>query len=164
MSYHTFDIHKDENDGFILKDALPGRYGLVRSKPPSEIFVLIGYYRNENKNWIRDKKLYNIRFEKKLNSKMVLAKYLLLYHNCSETGDLWEISSDAPRLWSKGLMKFSGYSNPSREEYFVYSLREVTSPELTGIKWDISKLDGYNNKYSPFAVSLLDLMKEKLKF
>jgi hypothetical protein len=61
-------------------------------------------------------------------------------------------------------MKFSGYSNPSREEYFVYSLREVTSPELTGIKWDISKLDGYNNKYSPFAVSLLDLMKEKLKF
>ena len=163
MSYHTFDIHKKKNDGFILKDALPSKYGSVRTRPPSEISVLIGYYRSENKNWIKDKKLYNIRFEKKIKSKMIEAKYLLLYHKGSETGDLWEITSDAPRLWSKGLMKFTGYKNPSRDDYFVYGLKEVNSPELKGIKWDVSKLKGYNKRKYPFAVSLLDLMKERIR-
>jgi len=164
MSYHRFVIHKRKNDGFILKDSLPEKYGSVRSQPPSEISVLVGYYRSENKNWIKEKKLYNIRFEKKINSNMIQAKYLLLYHNDSETCDLWEISSDAPRLWSKKLIEFTGYKNPSKNEYFVYGLKKVDSPEFIDCKWDVSKLEGFNKKYYPFAVSLLELMKVKIHY
>ncbi len=162
MSYHTFNIHKKRNDGFVIKDALPEKYGLIRSKPPSEISVLVGYYRSENKNWISDKKLYNIRFEKKIISNMIQAKYLLLYHNGSKTGDLWEITSDAPRLWSKEQLKHTGYKNPSKAEYFIYSLKAISNPEFKGCRWDVSKLKGYNKRKYPFAVSLLDLMKERL--
>ena len=58
--------------------------------------------------------------------------------------DLWEISSDAPRLWNKGLMEFTGYNNPSRDEYFIYGLKEIDSPEFAEYRWDVSKLKGYN--------------------
>ena len=86
-----------------------------------------------------------------------------MYNENIVTGEFWEISPSGPSLWDREKLVRSGYKNPSKTEYYVYSLIESNSPEFFDCQWKISKLNGFNKDKKPFAVSLLELMKAKEK-
>ncbi len=167
MSYSTYDTNQNyDEDAFILRDSIPEKYGTKRSQPPANIFVMIGYYRSENENWIKSEKQYNIRFEDNLDANLLNAKYLLLYHGDEITGDLWKITEKDPVIRTKQELKNNGYNNPRKDEYYVYDIEEVNEVELKDLKWNLSEMKKYNNNsnnnYKPFAISLLELMKVKI--
>jgi predicted component of viral defense system (DUF524 family) len=161
MSYSTYDIHKKKDDDFVLNVPVPEKYDNERSKPPSEIYVLVGYYQEKQKEWIEEKHLYNVRFEEKITKEMIGADYLLLYSKDPITCEIWEMKEKGPELWKKEILIENGYPRPSSEEYYVFQLRKSSSIEFDGCRWDTSKLNGFNKKWKPFAATLLELMKVK---
>jgi len=176
-TYHSYAIHKDK-PGNVVSEPLPERYGNERAEPVDETFVLVGYYREEQLEWIQRKLLYNTRTGSKqgtidLGPKETGAKYLLLHGNVKrETSRLFKIVGHAdrkvgPRIWSKSKMQKEGYPiTPTSSEYYaVYKLDEAIPDEFLDKAWDVRKLRGYrqgNLSGLPFAVSLRELMDAKV--
>jgi hypothetical protein len=164
LSYHTYDIHKEKPDAY-LRESTPELMDNIRAKPPTEEFVLIGYYHmstvKNQLNWIKENNLYNIRFET-ISPSMVGAKFILLYNeNNLKSGELFRVTSKFPELWSKEKLELHGYPDPSRDEYFVYNITRETAQEFENMVWDVSKLKAFNNLTKnglPLAVSLFELM------
>lgn len=167
MTYYTYDVHS-KNDSSKINDQIPDSIGGRRIKPPVDVPVIVGYYRDYQYEWIVNNNCYNVRIDTAITSEMAGARYLLLYNTetVSAAGDLWEIKGDGPELWDREQMEQLDYPHQVREAYIVYRIKRCSSNEFMGYTWDIDELKNNLNKqendYWPFAVSLLDLMKVKI--
>lgn len=169
LSYETYQIHKEKIEDRLHDATFPEKYRGIRSAPPQNITVLVGYYQDKQKAWIEGKGRYNIPITKKeglekYSSAETGAKYLLLHGKGElETGQLWSVISETPALQTKEDLIADGYPNPSKALYFVYSIEKAEIPEFKDVKWDIRKLKetkGYGYT-TPFAISLKQLMRGK---
>ncbi|MCH8487163.1 MAG: DUF2357 domain-containing protein [Candidatus Cyclonatronum sp.] len=173
LALRIWQVHKEEpEDAPGMMRFLPEAYGTQRTHIPDETPVLVGYCnRPEQLVWIREKKLYNFRTDGGqgslvLDARTVSAKYLLVHmKEQTETGELWEIESEGPEVYSKEKMLEKGYPNPSQPYYLVVKLRKVSAAELKGLKWSHVRLKAYKegrSKGVPFTVTLSELMAVSL--
>ncbi len=172
LSYHTYEVNKDNIDSEEIHEAMPEQYHGVRVNSPQDTSVLIGYYNKKQYQWIKNKQLYNIRVDKnagltKYSSAELEADYLLLHgENGLITDDIWKITSKEAALMSKQELKDKNYpSKPSRDYYFVYEIEPVSNLDFSDQKWDIRNLKGYSPGHGsarPFAVTLQELLSVKV--
>jgi predicted component of viral defense system (DUF524 family) len=174
IAYRTYDVYKNKpQKGDEVNELLPETYGENRGLIPDDTFVLIGFYKKDNLDWIIKSGLYNARAESdrgslRLGPGEYGAKYLLL-HSIGETitGRLVKITETGPRVFSKQTLISKGYpTEPSLDYYLVYKIQEITDKELTNQEWDITMLKKYKSGRSsalPFSVTLAELMKTKIK-
>lgn len=172
MSYRNYDIHKDKS-GFEVLEPIPEYYKDKRAIPPQDTFVLIGYYKNQGQyEWIKKNGLYNFRMNSvrgslRLTPKVAGAGYLLLHPEGELiTSDIWKITENGPRVFSKNELIKKGYPDPSGENYLLYKIKKTTHNDFDGAQWDIREVEGYKDGRGsglPFAVSLAVLMKSKIK-
>jgi len=171
LSYHKYEIHTNDQPDEV-HDLMPERVlsTRIRTKPPGDLTVLIGFYNKEQSAWIESEGLYNIRIDPKnglrnYSTEIMGAKYLLLHgHNELETGKIWEIISDAPELVSKQdlSVKMNYPTEPSVEHYLVFKIQPVSEGTFGSKTWDIRQLPGYRGSRpsgSPFFATLTSLMK-----
>ena len=171
LSYHQYDIHKGGSAQSKVLEVMP-EYAVnsvgLRPVPPSESTVLVAYYRSAGQyRWIKKNGLYNIRLDDKglkiYGAKEAGARYLLLRTGQNtETADIWQIVSDAPKILSKADLKKRGYpvSPTSRCKYYlVYTIKPIDKKEFGCVTWDVKSLKEYSNDYRPFAISLSALSK-----
>lgn len=167
MYLKTYEIYKEKNSS-QLNEVLPETSGKNRSLIPDETFVLVGYYKRENLDWIIKNGLYNARAENARGSLRLGpgesgAKYLLL-HTEGEiiTNKLFKITETGPRIFSKQTLIEKKYPTiPSQNYYLVYRIEESIEDEFKNKKWDISKLENFKSGRGsglPFAITLTELM------
>ena len=171
ISLKTWETYKDA--GNELSESLPEAYGINRHLIPDETYVLVGFYRKENWDWILKSKLYNTRTETRRGSLRLGpaetgARYLLLHSDAeTKTGKLLKITEHGPRVFSKQKLidlKYPG--TPTQEYYIVYKVEELQEPDFANRKWDITKLEGHTNSRGsglPLAVTMTELMKVVVK-
>jgi hypothetical protein len=140
---------------------------------PDETLVLVGFYKNDKHHkWIQ-KGQYNFRMGSGngslvLDKETVVAKYLLL-HTFGETksSDLWEITSDGPRVYSKANLIKKGYpSKNSKDHYLVIDIKKVKMTLFGNKSWDFRKLSNYTSGYQsakPFTTTLTELSKNVIE-
>ena len=173
IAFRTYDVYKNEpNKENEVNEALPETYGENRNLIPDDTFVLVGFYKTENLEWIIKSGLYNARADSKRGSLRLGpgesgAKYLLLHSNGeTKTSRLLKITETGPRVFSKKTLIDKGYpSEPSQDYYLVYKVEEISDVELQNHKWDITKLDKHKQGRGsalPFSVTMTDLMKVKV--
>jgi hypothetical protein len=170
LSYHIYDIHK-KKPGFAVKEIIPEKFGENREKPPQEISIIVGYCKDENYDWIINNKLYNVRMDARPGSlrfdpKVAAAEYILI-HRVNEliTGHIFRISREGPRVFSAEKMNSLNYYKTTDTSYLVFDIETNPIPEFDGMKWEVSKLEGYKPSHSsafPFAVTLTELMGAKV--
>jgi hypothetical protein len=155
ISLKVFETYKENSTR--LNELLPEPMKENRALLPDGTFVLVGYYKKENFDWIIKRGLYNAR-----------AKYLLL-HTEGETitSKLLRITEIGPRIFSKEALITKKYpSLPSGDFYLVYKVGEVKDEVFLKRKWDVSKLENYKTGHGaglPFSVTLTELMEVVLK-
>ena len=138
---------------------------------PDDTFVLVGFLNSEEQyDWIKRNRLYNFRVGSGMGSlildkETVSSKYLLLQTTGDTySGDLWRIVSRGPRVFSKDDLLKKGYPSPSKDNYLILELEQVTDPEFEEVKWDFRKLSNYSTSRAsafPFTPSLTELMTNK---
>ncbi len=168
LTYHQYAIHKEAKAPKV-HEIMPEYLAAtrVRPQPPTESAVLVGFCNRDQKAWVEEKGLYNIRLDanglKLFGVKEAGAKYLLLREKGQlKSGNIWQITGEAPELVSKSDLKGKGYPrNPSCDYYLLYSICRVGSAVFGNQEWDVSKLPGYSSTRSntgrPFAVTLSEL-------
>jgi len=166
----TYDITKD-GKGDVFMDLLPEYIG-SKKLIPNETYVLIGYYKSsEHYYWIKKNKMYNFRTGSGngsivLSKEMVGSTYLLLHTKGSEFSDnLWKISGNGPKVYSKSDLNKIGYPSPSKEQYLILNIEKASEPELKDVKWKFKDLPDYQSKRAsayPYTATLTDLMKSKI--
>ena len=170
IALRTFDVYKNEpNSRNVVKERLPETYGENRNLIPDDTYVLVGFYKKENLDWILKSGLYNARANSKIDSLRLgpgkaCAKYLLLFSNDEiKTSQLLKITEIGPRIFSKKTLIDMGYpSVPSQDYYLIYKVENIRDIDLENQKWDITKLDKYKKGESsalPFSVTMTELMK-----
>jgi len=174
IAYRTYDVYKNkpQNEDEV-NEMLPETYGENRNLIPDDTYVLVGFYKNDNLDWIIKSGLYNARAESDRGSLRLGpgesgAKYLLLHTSGeTKTGRLVKITETGPRVFSKQTLISKGYpSEPTQNYYLVYKIQEITDAELMNQLWDITMLEKYRQGRGsalPFSVTLSELMKTKLK-
>lgn len=174
IAIKTYEITKDGN-AEAVHDALP-EYLDGKKLIPDETYVLVGFYNDEQYNWIEKKKMYNFRAGSRqgslpLEPEVLSAKYLLLHtHDEQSSGDLWHIKSKGPKVYSRQNLEKKGYPktlNPKKfnNYYLVFDVEKVDDKAFRGVEWDFRKLKNYSSHRlsgKPFAVSLTKLMKTRI--
>jgi hypothetical protein len=168
ISFKIYETYKNERSGELFEN-LPETIGRNRSLIPDETFVLIGYYREENWEWIIKHGLYNVRAgtsrgSLRLRPEEVGAKYILLHsENEIVTGKILKVKEIGPRVFSKEDLLRLNYPSPDPQDYYlVYTVQDLVEPELQGYKWDLRMLEGFKfgrGSALPFAISIAELMK-----
>ena len=173
-AFRSYDVYKNvpdrEND---LNDSLPELLGENRGLIPDDTFVLVGYYKNDNFDWIIRSGLYNARADSnrgslRLGPGEAGAKFLLLHTSGeTKTNKLFRIIETGPRVFSKQTIIAKGYpSEPTQDYYLVYKVQSITDGEFRNHKWDITQLEKFKTGRGsglPFSVTLKDLMKAKIR-
>jgi hypothetical protein len=172
MSLRVYETYKDDHISEV-NEALPEPMKENRTLLPDDTYVLVGYYRKENLDWIINRGLYNARAESKRGSLRLGpgesgAKYLLLHTEGENITDkLFKITETGPRIFSKKTLIDKKYpSNPSQEFYLVYRIEEVKAEVFMNRKWNISKLEKYKSGRGsalPFSITLTELMEVVMK-
>lgn len=174
IAYRTYEVFKD-NQPTVVKEHLPEYFGENRGVFPDETTVLVGFYKNEEHwDWITKHKLYNVRLGTrrgavKLDAGLIQAKYALL-HTTGElrTKRLYKIIPGGPQIYSRHDLIKKHYPIAAEEEktkevyYMVYSLEEITEPELKDRMWDVARLTSYQggrNSAMSFVVALSELVQ-----
>ena len=169
LSLKTWQTFKEKKES-PLEVKLPETIGDNRELIPDETYVLVGYYHEENWNWINTRHKYNTRTGDEntfINLKVgeVKAKFILLYTEGEIiTSKLFRVKDDnGPQILPKSKLVDDGYnSHSSSQFYLVYDLKKDLDEELKNMKWDISQLEEFNSNplYGlPFAITLSKLMK-----
>lgn len=171
MAFRTYDVFKTKPN--VVNEPLPETYGSNRNLLPDSTFVLVGFYKKENLDWILKSGLYNARADSKRGSLRLGpgeagAKYLLLHTNGeTKTSRLLKIIESGPRVFSKQTLLSKGYpSDPSQDYYLVYKVEEIKEGEFENQEWDITELDKHKQGRGsalPFSVTMTELMKTKVK-
>lgn len=174
IAYRTYDVYKNKPEKEDeVNEILPETYGENRSLIPDDTFVLVGFYKKQNLDWIIKSGLYNARTDSnrgslRLGPGETGAKYILL-HSTGETktGKLLKIIETGPRVFSKQTLIDKGYpTKPSQNYYLVYKVQEIMDKELINQEWDITMLKKYKQGRGsalPFSVTLTELMKTIIK-
>ncbi len=177
-----YDIHKDEKDDTnILNEPMP-EYLDSRKKEkliPDETFVLVGYCKNKlNIDWYKKEGKYNFRMDDdkgslSLENTVVNAKYLLLRESGKETASrIFKIKSKGPKVVQGSILEKSGYmSDKIKDYYLVIDIENEENNDFNGASFNFKELEKYKkipeDKYKkpaiPFAVTLTELMKVKVK-
>lgn len=173
QTYHTYRIHKDEPPKEI-RESLPETEceTMERLIPPSEISVLIGYYKDKaHLEWIIKgaEKLFNCRADVgrgslRLESKIADAAYLLLHtEGETKTDKIYRVVKKGPRVLSAETLAEKGYPHkPSRPYYLVYEVDLLNDDNpLIGYEWNLHDVPGWipgRGSALPFGVKLSDLM------
>lgn len=179
-----YDIHKDEKDDTnILNEPMPEYLDMAKNEKliPNETFVLIGYCKNNlNIDWYKKEGKYNFRIDDNkgslsLENNVVNAKYLLLRESGKETAcKIFKIKSKGPKVIQGTILEKEGYkSDKIKDYYLVIEIEKEESNDFNGACFNFKNLEKYkeikskNNHFIaagiPFAVSLTELMKEKIK-
>ena len=163
-----YEIHqnvKSETD--ILNEPLP-EYVNSKKLIPSEIFVLVGYYKGESHlNWIKQKGVYNVRYNDRYNlqSNDIAAQYLLLYSkDQSETTLFFKLKKNEAKIYTKSELKdiLNYPTNPSQDTYLVYSLDKEIEKEFDELKIDLTKITVERQTKRPQSIDLITLLKAKI--
>ena len=153
---------------------LDGLYGEAKDLIQEDVYVLIGYYKNEEHlNWILDSGLYNTRTGTQngslaLSEKLLSAKYLLL-HRAGKSACLMKLKS-TPRIMTGGDLMKKGYPYESYKErmekynnvYIVFELDKANTEKIfESYSWNIKNLDLKEGHLSavPQFMSLAELVK-----
>lgn len=179
--FYVEGINIGENPTGILEQAkveynqiLDGLYGEAKDLIQEDIYVLIGYYKNEEHlNWILDSGLYNTRTGTQngslaLSEKLLSAKYLLL-HRAGKSACLMKLKS-APQIMTGGDLMKKGYPYESYKErmekynnvYIVFELDKANTEKIfESYSWNIKNLDLKEGHLSavPQFMSLAELIK-----
>lgn len=169
-SFYNWYIHS-LNDNSKIHEKMPERIGNERVLPPSDTFVLVGFYKNQfHYDWIIKTRLFNVRMDGargsiRLSPGIAGAKYLLL-HTEGElvTSDIWRIVEDGPRVFSKEKMIKMNYPNPNHDNYLVYKIEKIMDGAFGNNSWDLRKFEEFQTSRKspfPFSVSLTKLMHYK---
>jgi len=172
-SYQTYKTFKPKNDDNIVNEPLPEPMGENRDLIPDETFVLVGFYKdNEHYEWIINNGLYNARAGSRRGSLRLSrgeteAKFVLLHGRDElETGKLFLVKKQGPRILSKKDLLENDYPGDSDDKYYlVYDIQKNNLPELNNLKFDLRKLAKYQTGRAsslPFSVTLADLVKAKV--
>jgi predicted component of viral defense system (DUF524 family) len=167
VAVKVYDIHKN-NKSDTLKEPIP-EYIDGKKLIPSEVFVLVGYYKDETHlSWIIEKELYNVRYGDKyaLSPDEIGANYLLLYSkDQTQTNLFFKLKNNGAKVYTKSELKkdLKYKTKPSQELYLVYQLENECEKEFKNITIDLSKLDGLGENKRPIAISLEKLMRYKVK-
>ncbi len=169
VAVKVYDIHKNhKNDSDTLKEPIP-EYIDDRKLIPGEVFVLVGYYKDETHlSWIIEKELYNVRYGDKyaLSRDEIGASYLLLYSKDQTVSTkFYKINKNGPKLYTKSELKkdLKYKTKPSQEMYLVYQLEKECEKEFKDLTIDLSKLDGLGENKRPVAISLEKLLRSMVK-
>ena len=178
----VYDIHKEEKDDTdVLNESMPEYLDSSKKEKliPDETFILVGYC-NNNKNieWYKKEGKYNFRMDDdkgslSLENNVVNAKYLLLRESGKETADkMFKIKSKGPKVY-KGSSLLGYTTNNLKDYYLVVEIEKSESADFNRVSFSFKDLEKYkeikamNNHVSasgiPFAVSLTDLMRVKVK-
>jgi predicted component of viral defense system (DUF524 family) len=178
------DIHKvKKDDSNILNEAMPEYLDLAKKEKliPDETFVLVGYCKNNlNVDWYKKEGKYNFRMDDdkgslSLETNVVNAKYLLLRESGKETANkIFKIVSKGPKVYKGAILVENGYkTNNLKDYYLVIEIEKEESKDFKGVGFNFKELEKYkeikskNNHVTaagiPFAVTLTELMKEKIK-
>lgn len=167
MQHHRYqDLQVSSSNVF---DELPEPKDNERTLP-DETFVLVGYTRKENTNWISEKMLYPARIGTKakgsiiLDKNVVSARYLLSYNAHDQQLFKIDVKEGIKIVTKEELVSVPyEYKNPHHDNYMLFHLKEVES-ELKGYSFNIKQLnkEAFKNK-EVFAVSLVELIKSKCK-
>ncbi|MGB7529240.1 DUF2357 domain-containing protein [Sphingobacterium cellulitidis] len=140
-----------------------------------QTYVLVGYAKTQKHiDWYESKGIYNFRMNDNVGSleftaQVVQAKYLLLRESGKDVASkLYKITSNGPKVYSKGKLIQLGYDNPSQPDYLVVSIEpckdwsdlEVNYKEFEeykSIKASISSKPAI-----PFVVTLDRILKRNL--
>ena len=181
----VYDIHKDEKDDTnILNEPMPEYLDLEKNEKliPNETFVLIGYCKDiRNINWYKANGIYNFRMDDdkgslSLENNVVNAKYLLLREsgNNKTANRIFKIKSKGPKVVQGSLLEKQGYkSDKIKDYYLVIDIEKEESTGFNEASFNFKDLEKFkeikakNNHVTgagiPFAVSLTELMKVKVK-
>ena len=177
-----YDIHKDEKDDTnILNEPMPEYLDLSKNEKliPDETFVLVGYCNNNlNIDWYKKEGKYNFRMDDdkgslSLENNVVNAKYLLLRESGKDTASrVFKIKSKGPKVY-KGTSLIGYKTSDLKDYYLVIEIEKEESNDFNGASFNFKDLEKYkeikakNNHVTaagiPFAVTLTELMKEKVK-
>lgn len=169
FSFRKLKIHEKSYEKY-LSDFIKDYENSIRVFPPSERFVIIGF-KNEKHNNLIQNGYYNFRMGSDRGSipispKTADADYILLHSQSNLTSsEIYKITRNEPRIFSKSDIEKKGYVNPSHEFYLVYDIEKPPSDEFNENKWDIRKLNGFREARGsalPFAVSIAELMEVKV--
>ena len=155
---------------------LAGLYGEAKDLIQEDVYVLIGYYKNEEHlNWILDSGLYNTRTGTQngsllLSKELLNTKYLLLHHGGKSSRFI--TLKDAPRIMMGKDLAKKGYPYSSEEEkedksstaYVVFKLDEANTEKVfKDYSWDIKNLElkTGNQIAVPQYMSLAELVKKR---
>ncbi|CAM4232022.1 DUF2357 domain-containing protein [Gillisia limnaea] len=165
LAYRIFDIHRNPPED--IKEPLPEAFGENRNFIPSEIHVLVGFYKdNQHLQWIESKNLYNIRIDDKvgaipLTATELSAKYILLHTSGDKSSNkLYKIKGCGPRIFSREKMITEGY--PKENSYLIFEIEEIKEEHFIDVNWSFRNLPGYRSGRQsgiPFCVTLTELMK-----
>lgn len=177
-----YDIHKDEKDDTnILNEPMPEYLDLAKNEKliPDETFVLVGYCKNNlNIDWYKKEGKYNFRMDDdkgslSLENNVVNAKYLLLRESGKDTANrIFKIKSKGPKVY-KGTSLVGYKTSDLKDYYLVIEIEKEESNDFKGASFNFKNLEKYKEIKSknnhviaagiPFAVTLTELMKEKVK-
>ena len=178
----VYDIHKDEKDDTnVLNEPMPEYLDTSKKEKliPTETFVLVGYCKNNlNIDWYKKEGKYNFRMDDdkgslSLENNVVNAKYLLLRESGKDTANrVFKIKSKGPKVY-KGTSLVGYKTSDLKDYYLVIEIEKEESNDFSGASFNFKDLEQYkeikskNNHVTaagiPFAVTLTELMKEKVK-
>ncbi len=179
IAIKIYDIHKDEKDDTnVLNEPMP-EYISGKKLIPDETYVLMGYSKSPlYTEWYKKQGIYNFRMDHDkgtlvLESDVVNAKYLLMREAGKEFADkIFKIKSKGPKVIQGDILKKQGYISKKIQPYYLVieiEQEESTDFSIARFKFkDLSKYteipeDKYKKPAIPFAVTLSELMKVKVK-
>ncbi len=178
----VYDIHKDEKDDTnVLNEPMPEYLDSSKKEKliPDETFVLVGYCKNNlNIDWYKKEGKYNFRMDDdkgslSLENNVVNAKYLLLRESGKATANrVFKIKSKGPKVY-KGTSLIGYKTSDLKDFYLVIEIEKEESNDFNGASFNFKDLEKYKEIKAknthvtaagiPFAVTLTELMKEKVK-
>lgn len=187
----VYDIHKKEKKDYlddnvtpnILSEKIPEYLDLAKKEKliPEETFVLVGYCKNNlNIDWYKKEGKYNFRMDDdkgslSLENNVVNAKYLLLRESGKDIANrVFKIKSKGPKVIQGSVLEKKGYkSDKIKPYYLVIEIEKEESTDFNAASFNFKELGKYkeiksNNNHVtaagiPFAITLTELMKVKLK-
>lgn len=171
-SYQTFAIHREPPVDYIHAP-MPEAIGANRGLLPDDTIVLVGYYKDEEHlKWIMDKHLYNVRVGSErgaigLDLNLISASYLILHTKGSiRSNRMLKIRPNQLQIMTGAELKILNYPRPWSKNYILFSLEKTIEKEFENLSWDLTKLEGFNNRElreAPLYVTLTHLMKVVVK-
>lgn len=178
LAYHTYNVLQEPSHN--LKLDIPEAIKENRGFMPSEINVIVGYCKADNKVWLVENGYYNMPANDKKGSqpiteRFVTAKYLLLWndegaslHKIRKNGaeiiterrfnEMGYTSSKLRELLKKGFSRDNAIKNIQYDDiYYVFKIEDAEK-EFSIYQWDIK-----NFSKKPHVLKLSELLMKVIE-